>query len=107
MPVSDSMPGWPTGRRAAVLRVVDEGDDTSPRNSEWTLDAHAGTHVDAPLHWLPGAAAVDQLQLAAFAGPCTVVGVEGDAIDAVPGAVLGPGHRVLFRTANSELRLPV
>jgi arylformamidase len=107
LPVSGSMTAWPTGRPVAVQRVVDEGGD-APRNSEWTLDSHAGTHVDAPLHWLPGGASVDSIPLEACLGECTVVsaGRSGMVLaDDVPEAVLRRGHRVLFRTPNSDSRL--
>ena len=100
MPVRPAMLAWPTGRPAARHRVVDE---EGPRNSEWQLDPHAGTHVDAPLHWLPGGGDADSIPLERCLGPCTVVAHEGDGpIEDVPVAALRPGHRVLFRTANAE-----
>src|SRR3954466_6488395 len=76
--VHPAMLAWPHGRRPAEQRVIDVGDSAGPRNSEWTLDSHAGTHVDAPLHRLPGGAPVDELPLRACLGPCTVVVVEED-----------------------------
>jgi arylformamidase len=99
---------WPHGRSPAAHRIVDAGDDGSPRNSEWTLDSHAGTHVDAPLHWLPGGASVDGIPLHACLGPCTVVTLDEDrAVRPADllGSALSRGRRVLVRTPNSERRL--
>src|SRR4051812_5695633 len=105
VPVEGSMLCWPTGRPVAEHRVVDEGDDGSPRNSEWCIDSHAGSHVDAPLHWIPGASPADQVPLEACLGPCQVVAVDedrqiepSDLPDELP-------ERLLLRTANSESRL--
>ena len=41
------------------------------------LTPHAGTHIDAPLHFCEDGASVDQLRLNTFYGKCTVVSVEG------------------------------
>jgi arylformamidase len=68
------------------------------------MSAHYGTHIDAPLHFLPGGAAVDAYGLQRFVLPATVV-------DAPPGpAVLAEhlpphmpaGEAVLLRTDNSR-----
>jgi arylformamidase len=105
LPVSPGMLAWPTGREAVVHRVVDPD---PPRNSEWSLASHAGSHVDAPLHWLPGGAPVDSVALDACFGPCAVVEVGGDRpIEPadLPALALRAGHRILLKTANSESRL--
>ena len=38
---------------------------------------HSGTHVDAPLHFVDGAAAIDELPVERFVGKCTVVTLSG------------------------------
>ncbi|HUS82966.1 MAG TPA: cyclase family protein [Dehalococcoidia bacterium] len=72
------------------------------------LSAHAGTHVDAPLHFIDGAPAVTHLPLGALIGPAFVVDatrISAD-IDAATLARLdvpaGAG-RLLFKTPNSRL----
>ena len=105
LPVQSSMLSWPTGRTVAEHRVVDEGDGASPRNSEWHLDSHAGTHVDAPLHWIPGGATTDRLPADAFLGPCQVVAV-GEDREIAPSDLPDPvGERLLIRTPNSDGRI--
>lgn len=69
------------------------------------LSLHSGSHADAPLHFTSDGASVDQLPLASFIGPATVIDV-GDV------ALIEPRHveaqeslapRVLFRTAYSRV----
>jgi kynurenine formamidase len=38
-----------------------------------TMGTHTGTHVDAPRHFIPGGATIDQLPLEIFIGPATVI----------------------------------
>jgi arylformamidase len=37
------------------------------------MGTHTGTHVDAPCHFIPGGATIDQLPLELFVGPATVL----------------------------------
>lgn len=105
--VTPDMLSWPTGRPAAVHRVVDEGNAAEPRNSEWILDSHAGTHIDAPLHFLPAAGDVEAIPLQACIGPCRVLEAKGEEIGpgSLPPDSLLPGARLLFRTENSKRRI--
>jgi arylformamidase len=41
--------------------------------SRLEMGVHTGTHVDAPLHFIPGGASVDQIAVDTFIGPCQVV----------------------------------
>jgi len=74
--------------------------------SVYTLGAHTGTHVDAPLHFIKGGTPIDQVPLDAFVGPARVIDCSPDAklIDA---AELNThdwkgAKRILFRTRNSR-----
>jgi arylformamidase len=72
------------------------------------LSAHAGTHVDAPLHFIDGGSDVARLPLTALIGPAfvidaTAISADIDAetlarLDVPPGAT-----RLLFKTPNSRL----
>ena len=68
------------------------------------MHPHTGTHIDAPLHYVPGGTTIDAMPPDATVGPARVVEVDGPMIDA---GVLGwvkpeAGERLLFRTANSD-----
>ncbi len=83
---------------------LDRGD---PANvSTLRLGSHTGTHVDAPLHFIPGGASVDTLALDVLIGRALVAEVKTDRmierahLEALPLA----GHtRVLLKTRNSAL----
>ena len=42
-----------------------------------SMSVHAGTHIDAPLHFWEDGSPVDDLRLNTFYGKCTVISVEG------------------------------
>lgn len=67
------------------------------------LHPHTGTHIDAPLHYVPGGETVDNMPFDATVGPARVVAVTGEAIDhdVVAALDVQPGERLLFQTTNS------
>ena len=85
------------------------GPDSAVNVSRLTLSPHVGTHADAPLHYDNAGAAVGELPLDAFIGPCRVVHTMGcgpfvrwQHIAHAIGADLPP--RLLLRT---YARMPV
>lgn len=60
--------------KVTALRSIDED---MYNLSAVTMSVHAGTHIDAPLHFCEDGSAVDDLRLNTFYGKCTVVTVEG------------------------------
>jgi arylformamidase len=74
--------------------------------SSYSLGAHTGTHVDAPLHFIEGGAAVDKVPLERFVGPARVIDCSADAT-VIDAAELNKhdwqgAQRILFRTRNSR-----
>jgi kynurenine formamidase len=56
--------------------VVTSIDNGAPMNiSAVRLALHVGTHVDAPVHIVPGGESIDQIPLSRFAGRAVVAGV--------------------------------
>ena len=79
--------------------------DTNNSSSIHT-SVHAGTHVDAPFHFLPDGITIESLPLETFIGPARVCAVEaGSHVNAadVAKAELQGETRVLFKTRNSQL----
>lgn len=73
--------------------------------STLTLNLHTGTHVDAPLHMLPGQATVETLPLERLITRCKVfdlshvaVKITADDLAALP---IGAADFVLLKTRNS------
>ena len=50
-----------------------------------TLSPHVGAHADAPLHYDPEGAAIGQLDLAPYLGPCRVIRARGLPAPGEPG----------------------
>ena len=74
--------------------------------SHLSIGSHTGTHVDAPLHMIPGSGGVDTISLNALVGPAIVVAFDDDVM-AITEAYLRSqpiaGHeRVLLKTRNSR-----
>lgn len=76
------------------------------RESRIVCSAHAGTHVDAPAHFLEKGAFVESVALEHLCGPCTVIDVMQvkDCItrEHLEACVLDT-QRVLLKTRNSQL----
>ena len=102
LPISDKLPVWPGDPPVHVTRV---GDDL-PMLSGLSMSCHAGTHVDAPAHFLLGGAGVDALPLDVLIGPAWVVHFAGRRLltaSMFAGAAIPPGTlRLLIRSDNSD-----
>lgn len=73
--------------------------------SAYSLGAHSGTHVDAPMHFVRDGASVDRIPLDPLVGPARVIDV-ADNVQAIDAAELDRhpwrgATRVLFRTRSS------
>jgi arylformamidase len=102
VPLRTGMVTYPGDPVVRLERVKAIADGESANISVLDLGVHSGTHVDAPNHFIDGAAGVDELPLDVLNGPCEVVGVvalDESAVKAVPKGA----ERVLFKTPNSEL----
>jgi arylformamidase len=102
VPVRTGMVTYPGDPEVHLQRERSIADGASNNLTRIDMGAHSGTHVDAPVHFIDGAAGTESLPLEALVGPCVVVEVgglaESDAAAAPEGA-----ERVLFKTPNSEL----
>src|SRR5437867_10621671 len=85
-------------------RRMSRGDDANA--SALTVSVHAGTHVDAPFHFLPDGAGIDSVSPERFIGPALVHQVDADRFITeahVTAASLVGATRVPFKTRHSEL----
>lgn len=102
VPIRTGMITYPGDPDVRLERVTSIGAGAQANISKLDFGVHTGTHVDAPLHFIEGAAAADELPLDVLNGPCEVITVEqldAAAAESIPEGV----ERVLFRTPNSEL----
>jgi arylformamidase len=106
VPISESLVVWPGDAPVEITQPshLSRGDVATV--SRLCLNAHAGTHVDAPAHFIPGGSNVDALDLDMLIGPALVVdAANADALSAsvLEAASIPQGiERVLFHTRNSE-----
>lgn len=103
MPLFPGMPAFPGDPLYATEPVHRIARGDAYNISRVTLGTHAGTHVDPPIHFVPGGATVDQLDLGVLNGPCTVVDLpQASEVGPAELAAVPPGTaRVLLRTRNS------
>jgi len=69
------------------------------------IGTHTGTHIDAPIHFLPGGTGAEEVPLVNLVGPARVIEIkDSDAVKAEELRVhnLGVRERLLFKTSNSE-----
>jgi arylformamidase len=74
--------------------------------STYTLGAHSGTHIDAPMHFVTNGASIDQVPLDRLIGRARVIEIP-DNVQAIDAAELGRhdwrgAPRILFRTRSSS-----
>jgi arylformamidase len=69
--------------------------------AEIAMSTHCGAHADAPLHYDPNGASIDQLDLADFIGPARMIDARGEnplcGFDEIAAALDGAPPRLLFR----------
>jgi arylformamidase len=74
--------------------------------SAYSMGAHSGTHVDAPMHFVAEGASIDRVPLEPLIGPARVIEIP-DAVQSIDAAELSRhdwkgAPRILFRTRSSS-----
>lgn len=75
------------------------------RETSITIDSHAGTHVDAPSHFLSDGKTIDQLSLASMVGAAKVIDCGALSVinaEFLMNQEINPGDILLFKTTNSQ-----
>jgi arylformamidase len=97
------------GNPGMALERVDSIEDGASANvSRLELGVHTGTHVDAPLHFLPDGAGSESVDLEPLIGPAVVMdatSVERDLDEQALAGLQIPDatQRVLLKTSNGRL----
>lgn len=107
LPLDGALPSWPgsAGVRLEWVKTQQDGEDCNA--SVLHADIHAGTHIDAPLHYIRDGKDVASLPLERFCGPAWVGRCSGAML-------LGPRelellaippqcNKLLLHTDNSRL----
>src|SRR5690606_25195012 len=82
--IRNGMLVWPGDEPVQIGWESRIADGAMSNVSSIQIGAHVGTHIDLPLHFIDGAANLDDLDLSLLIGPVTVVEVpeEKNSIDA-------------------------
>lgn len=104
--LSNQLPVWPGDPRVLLERVHKIEDGANSNVSRLDLQVHSGTHIDAPVHFLPGEKGVDSILLPNLIGPCFVLEFPDDVAiinrETLSSQYIPAGvTRLLFKTRNS------
>jgi arylformamidase len=103
--ITPDMAIWPDDPRPALEPVATLERD-GVQVSRLILSTHAGTHLDAPRHFLAAGRTVDQLDLSPLLGLCHVLDVTRPdrhiSREDLQGFALQPNARVLLKTRHSH-----
>lgn len=96
---------WPGDPNAIISRVAgfELGDDY--QLSEVFMSVHTGTHVDAPLHFIPEGKDITQISPEALMGEAIVLDVSHQqtiSVEWLMTKALQKGTRVLFKTIRDD-----
>jgi arylformamidase len=107
VPLSPGLPVWPGDPRIVLERHRTLGEGSASNDSYLACSVHAGTHVDAPGHFVENGATVEQMPLDVLMGPAWVADLP--AADVITTQLLkkldmpAGTTRLLFKTKNSSL----
>lgn len=108
IPISPDMPTYPGDPTVSITPVLQIANGDSANVSQLCMGDHTGTHLDPPVHFVPGGKTVDQLDLDVLYGPAIVADLTRVSGVITPqdleAAKLPRGvERVLLKTRNSRL----
>ncbi|MGH3086642.1 MAG: cyclase family protein [Rubrobacteraceae bacterium] len=105
VPLRSGMVHWPDNPPVRIERMLDMERGDAANVSEISLGAHTGTHMDAPIHFVPDGAGMESMPLDATLGRARVIEIE-DPESIKPEELeahgIRRGERVLFKTRNSS-----
>ncbi|MEJ2111195.1 MAG: cyclase family protein [Acidobacteriota bacterium] len=87
-----------------IYRLSDVGLGAKVTMSMLEIISHTGTHIDAPLHFIPGGSTISDMPLDATIGPARVIEIRDQESIKVPELEkhnIRKGERILCKTRNS------
>ncbi len=106
LPISSDLPVWPGDPSVSLMMTssILKGDQCNITKIQ--MGVHAGTHIDAPYHFLEDGAITDAIPLETFIGHCFVVELNAEVLIEKKDFRkynLNGHSRILIKTRNSEL----
>jgi arylformamidase len=106
VPIRTGMPIYPGDPGFAISRISDLASGDHATVSEVCMGLHTGTHIDAPAHFIDGAAGIAAMPFDATIGPVRVLSIAAEqAVTAEDlfACDIHAGERILLKTRNSAL----
>lgn len=103
-PISPSTPVWPGDPVAEITHMLSFNNGDGCTLSSLSAGLHTGTHLDAPLHFIPGGNDITTLDLNKMIGDVQVLdATEADSITAewIQQHLSPETKRILFKTLSS------
>jgi arylformamidase len=95
---------WPDNPPVRIHRILDMDQGHEVNVLALSMGAHTGTHMDAPLHFVPAGDDMEAMPLSATMGPARVLAI-ADPVAITPDELarqaIQAGERLLFKTRNS------
>ena len=82
------------------VQSMENGD--SYNLTKFSMSAHTGTHIDAPLHFIPDGKSIDEIRPAVFYGKCSVIYADRVLTGADMERILQKCRRRLLIKTNGE-----
>jgi arylformamidase len=105
-PVTAGMVHWPGDPDVAIDKVADMARGDVCNVTRMSLCVHAGTHMDAPAHFLRDGAGMETVPLDVLMGPVRVIPIE-DPVSIRRAELekhhIQAGERVILRTSNISI----
>lgn len=104
VPVSPDTPVWPGDPSPVLTAIARHEDGDEAHLSELFFGLHSGTHIDAPLHFIPGGGDVCAIPLSALIGIVRVLDATECACISAEWLRnrLGDEQRVIFKTISDD-----
>lgn len=107
VPLHSNMPIWPNSAGIQLTKTMSIERKDPVNNSSLTCDVHAGTHIDAPLHFIKDGVSIEHISLDTLIGHAFVAYIP--KVDIITAKILSDmslpfdTERLLLRTDNSIL----
>lgn len=104
VPLRDAMVHWPGDPAVSIRRARDMDRGDTVNLSQISFGAHTGTHMDAPLHFLPLGDGIDTVPLETVMGRARVLEIKDEESikpEELARHRIRRGERILFKTGNS------
>jgi arylformamidase len=103
-PLRKGMRKWPEDAQPVIDWVLERSKGDRTDMIGLNIITHTGTHVDAPLHFIPNGKTIDTMPVDLMVGPARVIEIKDPVsvkLSEVEPYDVQAGERILFKTQNS------